>query len=76
MIKHPLYHINQKKPDFQREEPPTMTTYRIDIYSGWSVYDSLVSREYKQFKCVDDAKIYAYSKIEGTQLGYSINEVA
>ena len=25
MIKHPLYHINQKKKDFQREEQPTMT---------------------------------------------------
>ena len=53
-----------------------MTKYRIDIYTGWSVYDGLISREYKKFNCVDDAKIYAYSKIEGTKYGYSILEVA
>lgn len=49
--------------------------YRIDIYTGWRVYDGLISREYKRFSCVDDAKIYAYGKIEGTALGYSVQEV-
>ena len=53
-----------------------MKQYRIDIYTGWSVYDGLISREYKYFICVDDAKIYAYEKIEGTNLGFSILEVA
>lgn len=52
-----------------------MVKYRIDIYEGWSVHDGLISREYKEFPCVDDAKIYAYSKIEGTKLGYSVLEV-
>ena len=53
-----------------------MRKYRIDIYAGWRVSDGLISREYKQFPCVDDAKIYAYSKIAGTGLGYSVQEVA
>lgn len=52
-----------------------MSKYRIDIYTGWSVYDGLISREYIFFPCIDDAKIYAYSKIEGTNQGYSILEV-
>ena len=52
-----------------------MVKYRIDIYTGLSVYDGLISREYKYFPCVDDAKIYAYAKIEGTNLSYSIQEV-
>ena len=49
-----------------------MKKYRIDIYTGWSVYDGLISREYKYFFCVDDAKIYAYGKIKGTNLSFSI----
>ena len=53
-----------------------MKKYRIDIYAGWSVYDGLISREYKYFSCVDDAKIYVYEKIEGTNLSFSILEVA
>lgn len=53
-----------------------MKKYRIDIYTGWSVYDGLISREYKYFFCVDDAKIYAYGKIEGTNLSFSILEVS
>lgn len=53
-----------------------MKKYRIDICTGWSVYDGLISREYKYFSCVDDAKIYAYEKIEGTNLGFSILEVS
>lgn len=53
-----------------------MKKYRIDIYTGWSVYDGLISREYKYFMCVDDAKIYAYGKIEGTNLSFSILEVS
>lgn len=53
-----------------------MKKYRIDIYTGWSVYDDLVSREYKYFSCVDDAKIYAHGKIEGTNFGFSILEVS
>ena len=52
-----------------------MKKYRIDIYTGWSVYDGLISREYKYFICVDDAKIYAYEKIKGTNLSFSILEV-
>lgn len=52
-----------------------MTKYRIDIYEGWSVQDGLISREYREFLCVDDAKIYAYGKIEGTGLSYSVLEV-
>ena len=52
-----------------------MQKYRIDIYQGWSGYAGLISREYKCFVCVDDAKIYAYSKIQGTNLGFSILEV-
>ena len=52
-----------------------MKKYRIDIYEGWSVYAGLISREYKYFLCVDDAKIYAYSKIQGTNLGFSVLEV-
>lgn len=52
-----------------------MIIYRIDIYTGWSVYDTLISREYRKFKCVDDAKVYAYRKIEGTKNSYSIQEV-
>ena len=52
-----------------------MQKYRIDIYTGWSVWDGLISREYIECKCVDDAKVYAYRKIEGTQNGYSIQEV-
>ena len=57
-------------------EGMTMQKYRIDIYQGWSVYDGLISREYKHFLCVDDAKIYAYSKIQGTNLGFSVLKVA
>ena len=53
-----------------------MQKYRIDIYEGWAVYAGLISREYKYFVCVDDAKIYAYSKIQGTNLGFSVLEVA
>ena len=52
-----------------------MQKYRIDIYQGWSVYSGLISREYKYFACVDDAKIYACSKIQGTNLGFSVLEV-
>lgn len=52
-----------------------MTKYRIDIYAGPFVYDSLVSREYKRFHCVDDAKIYAYGKIQETKYCFSILEV-
>lgn len=48
--------------------------YRIDIYTGWLVYDGLISREYKTFNCIDDAKIYAYGKIKGTSYGYSVLE--
>lgn len=52
-----------------------MKKYRIDIYTGWSVYDGAILREYKYFSCVDDAKIYAREKIEGTNLGFSVLEV-
>lgn len=52
-----------------------MKLYRIDIYEGWRVYDGLIGREYRRFICVDDAKVYAYGKIEGTALGYSVQEV-
>lgn len=52
-----------------------MQKYRIDIYEGWSVYAGLISREYKYFICVDDAKIYAYSKTQGTKLSFSVLEV-
>lgn len=40
--------------------------YRVDLYTGPFTYDGLVSREYKHFKCVDDAKIYAYDKMQAT----------
>ena len=40
--------------------------YRVDIYTGPFTYDGLLSREYKRFKCVDDAKVYAYEKMQAT----------
>ena len=51
--------------------------YRIDSYTGWSVYDGLILREYKRFKCVDDAKVYAYllAQKHGEKCGYSLQLV-
>lgn len=52
-----------------------MDKYRIDIYTGPRFCDGIISQEYKRFKCVDDAKIYAYQKAIELNAEYSLQQI-